>query len=642
MHTGKKSILSVSLAVFFLVFMGCPTSCLSQGKIDSLLFRLAAHPQPDTVRVRILSQLGNSYIHGSVDSLRMIGLELVRTAGIAKSDEGLFNGKMHIGISYLRQQADVAKGLIAFSEGYEIARRHPEPSWRKYESMALMNIAGYYYTENNQVMARLYQNKAKQTFEILKDTGRIIDSYRSIGMSFHDQGVLDSAIQSYQAGLKLAIRVPDKNRIGLLYGDLGGIYYDKKEFNQALNCFKYCQDDANLSDNPGYHIGILKGLGNVYTALGSWDKARRCLFQALQMSEKINESESIDILESLSRFYEHSGKPDSALYFYKKYMNSREEQLNGEKRSELSKLETQFRVKENEQENLTLRKEAQLTAWREKVYLWGLILACLVAVVIGWLLWELRKTVKVIDGQKKQLNHNNAILQETIRDKRFFVSLLAHDLRSPFAVIRMGIGELRERLAQTAATEQALFESLEQSSDKVNDMIRKIIEVENVDETILEANSEILDARPLIAQAIQDYKEEAGAKEIRVESKLSGELLSVKANAELLKRVLGNLILNSIKYSPKGTQILIIAGKTGPWVDLTVLDEGPGFSPGQESMIFQKYYRTGGTKTTSLGLGLYLVKQYIQFLGGEITARNRARNGAEVAIKIPYIIHQTF
>ncbi len=104
----------------------------------------------------------------------------------------------------------------------------------------------------------------------------------------------------------------------------------------------------------------------------------------------------------------------------------------------------------------------------------------------------------------------------------------------------------------------------------------------------------------------------------------------------LVEQVLINLLDNAIKYTPEGSPIEISASVEDGAVRVTVADRGPGFAPGEEARIFEKFYRGQDAGTRSgAGLGLAIARGIVEAHGGRITAEPRPGGGALFRFTLP-------
>jgi two-component system sensor histidine kinase KdpD len=122
---------------------------------------------------------------------------------------------------------------------------------------------------------------------------------------------------------------------------------------------------------------------------------------------------------------------------------------------------------------------------------------------------------------------------------------------------------------------------------------------------------------------------------------MEAALPDVLADPIQLELVVTNLLENAIKYAPAGTPIDVGTQVDGAQIKLWVADRGPGFPPGDEERIFEKFYRAGSPahKPGGSGLGLAIAKGIVEAHGGWITAENRPGGGALVTLSLPVITH---
>src|SRR5213078_1318057 len=103
----------------------------------------------------------------------------------------------------------------------------------------------------------------------------------------------------------------------------------------------------------------------------------------------------------------------------------------------------------------------------------------------------------------------------------------------------------------------------------------------------------------------------------------------------LMEQGLNNLLLNAATHTPPGTPIEVRARVEGKEVTLTVADRGPGLAANELERVFDAFHRGPGAEPGGTGLGLPIVKGFIEAQGGQVIATNRAGGGAEFAIRLP-------
>jgi two-component system sensor histidine kinase KdpD len=138
----------------------------------------------------------------------------------------------------------------------------------------------------------------------------------------------------------------------------------------------------------------------------------------------------------------------------------------------------------------------------------------------------------------------------------------------------------------------------------------------------------------VVGSALARVEKRLGAR--RVDIDLPPDLPLVPLDPLLIEQVLINLLDNAVKYTPEGSPIEISASVEDRTACVTVADRGPGFAPGEETRVFDKFYRgeQAGTRSGA-GLGLAIARGIVEAHGGRITAAPRPGGGALFRFTLP-------
>ena len=120
-----------------------------------------------------------------------------------------------------------------------------------------------------------------------------------------------------------------------------------------------------------------------------------------------------------------------------------------------------------------------------------------------------------------------------------------------------------------------------------------------------------------------------------IETRIPEDLPLIFVDAVLIQQVLVNLLENAAKHTAEGTPIELAAEACGDAITLEVRDRGPGFAPGEEQRIFEKFYRGRSDGPHGAGLGLAICRAIAEVHRGTIEAINRAGGGAIFRIRLP-------
>jgi signal transduction histidine kinase len=210
---------------------------------------------------------------------------------------------------------------------------------------------------------------------------------------------------------------------------------------------------------------------------------------------------------------------------------------------------------------------------------------------------------------------------------------VAHDLRTPLTRLQ-GSAELALQQENPAQIKEALADAVEEA-DRVNAMLRTIMDISEVQAGALKLDVETFPLAPLIAGLADLYDDVAQEKNITVSAAIDPAGL-VTADRNRLQLLLSNLLDNAIKYTPEGGRVEIGATFDPGAARITVRDTGIGIAPEDLPRIWERLYR--GDKSRSqrgLGLGLSLVKAFVEAHGGTVAAAAVPEGGSLFTVTLP-------
>ena len=226
---------------------------------------------------------------------------------------------------------------------------------------------------------------------------------------------------------------------------------------------------------------------------------------------------------------------------------------------------------------------------------------------------------------------------ETERLRATLLSSISHDLRTPLASIIGAVTALRSADASYGPEARSeLTGTILDEAERLNRFVGNLLDITRLEAGTLEFKRQAINAAELVETALRRARRILAQHRLAVE--IPAELPLVEADAALVEQALFNLLDNAAKYAPPGSLITIRAAATDDQVNLEVMDEGPGIPPGQIDWIFGKFHRAmeGDGRPPGTGLGLAICRGFIEGLGGQIEAMNRAdRSGARFVITLP-------
>lgn len=221
-----------------------------------------------------------------------------------------------------------------------------------------------------------------------------------------------------------------------------------------------------------------------------------------------------------------------------------------------------------------------------------------------------------------------------------FISTVSHELRTPITAIRGYLYFIFDdsRRVIDDVTKKDL-ENIRFSSDLLSKLVDDILEVARLEQGKVKLVLDSVDIKPVINEVISELKIKAQEKKLKVIYQESGILPNVLADVIRLKQILINLIDNAIKYTPQG-QIIItsIFDDKDKKIKIKVADTGLGMSAKVREGLFQKFYRIRTKETADIsgtGLGLWITKNLVERMGGEIYVDSIEGTGSVFTVILP-------
>ncbi len=219
-----------------------------------------------------------------------------------------------------------------------------------------------------------------------------------------------------------------------------------------------------------------------------------------------------------------------------------------------------------------------------------------------------------------------------------FVSLAAHELRTPITALRGYIELFEDELGPGLDAEQKQFmykmtASAAQLATFVNNIL-SAVKIENEQMTVHLQEENWLET---IKGAAQDFALRAAVRNRKLLLKMPQQMPTVAADRVSIYEVLSNLIDNAIKYSPDGGQIIVSTYEKDGMIETTVQDFGIGIPESVIGKLFDKFYRSHRSRENvgGTGLGLYLSKAIVEGHGGNIWVRSTEGQGATFGFDLP-------
>ncbi len=239
--------------------------------------------------------------------------------------------------------------------------------------------------------------------------------------------------------------------------------------------------------------------------------------------------------------------------------------------------------------------------------------------------------------QLAEAAHISKVQAEAEKLRSSLLSAVSHDLRTPLAVITGASSSLLDSessATQTSAARHDLLQTIYDESDRLNRLVGNLLDITRLESGAVRVNKQWQPVEEIVGSALRRL--DSLLKSFPASVSLPADLPMVKVDGVLIEQVLINLIENAAKYCAPHTPIDISATARNSQVIIEVADRGPGLAAGEESRVFDKFFRgSAAGNQRGAGLGLAICRSIVEVHGGRMSAENRAGGGAVFRFTIP-------
>jgi signal transduction histidine kinase len=215
-----------------------------------------------------------------------------------------------------------------------------------------------------------------------------------------------------------------------------------------------------------------------------------------------------------------------------------------------------------------------------------------------------------------------------------FLGLVSHDLRDLLSAIVMSTEIITKDSSQPG--ERILSETgrIQRNAARMNRLISDLVDIASIDAGRLAVVPARDDLGALITEAVDAFRDSAAVKAIRIEAFAAGAAVAVFDHARVFQ-VVSNLLLNAIKFTPRGGSISVFCEEAEGLWQCSVSDTGPGISAAHVKSIFDRFSQGDQPDRRGLGLGLFISKCIVEAHGGQIWADSTLGQGTRVSFTLP-------
>jgi two-component system phosphate regulon sensor histidine kinase PhoR len=234
--------------------------------------------------------------------------------------------------------------------------------------------------------------------------------------------------------------------------------------------------------------------------------------------------------------------------------------------------------------------------------------------------------------------HDLTRLRQLEAVRQEFVANVSHELRTPLSLIKSAAETLIDGGKNDPAVTSRFLEIIDKHANRLTLLIDDLLLLARLDSGRVQLQLQAVSLRQAAQEALDDAALIARARGVTLENRVEKDVIA-EADPDRLRQVLANLIDNAIKYGRSEGHVTLTGRRlTGPRVELTVRDDGPGIPSEAKQRIFERFYRVDKARSREqggTGLGLAIVKNVVQAHKGDVRVESAPGAGTEFFITLP-------
>lgn len=497
--------------------------------------------------------------------------------------------------------------------------------------IAYSNIGLTYLNLKNTDKAMSFFKSANKIF--VRDNRHIETAItsRNIGHLYVMKNKLDSAKIYYDLAYKCLKKIKDPNAESRYFSFMGHIYQKKGDSDKAIKSFNRSIDKfPKNGGNNTLLFSVNSSLYDIYFSKASNSKdnnnyIKHCILHGKEIESIANKLKSIkmtfEATQKLYKSYLKTNNTSEALKYAQKYIAAKDSLFNKQKHTTISNLNTKYETEKKEQQIDYQKKQIYLNEEMiksEKTINNFLIIGFIIILVLSLIIYY-------NFTQKRKANQK---LKELDSFKEDMTKMMVHDLKNPLSTILN---------ADMASDSSHSFELIKNSGYKMMNLVQNILDVYKYENSEMQLNKENISAYNVAHRALNEVEFNATLKSIKLEKTIDKNIF-IKADNEILHRVIANILSNAVKFSPSNNQITIKANIDNDQLKIEIHNNGSYISTENLSAIFDRFAQIEKKKQgklNSTGLGLTFCKIAIEAHNGKIGVKSDKVTGTTFWFTIP-------
>lgn len=450
-------------------------------------------------------------------------------------------------------------------------------------------------------------------------------NWANLGSISMSRNQYDSAYLFFARSLEHNEKAGSKLGIALCHIHFGNVHEHRSEYTEAYKEYKIAYELLKSTSDKWNWLKACTALSNIYLRRHNPSEACRVLDEGVATALEIRSFEHLETLHRhYSQYYEQLGRCNDALRETKLSMQYRDSLLMVQDESNVYETRVRYERDKKAHEIAELNKQNELQI-RSKhlIAITSGIILLLTLTALGFLAYALRMK-----------SRTQQVMQKMERTRQNFFTNVTHEFRTPLTII-LGLTENLHRKTPNAETRSEM-EVIARQGNNLLELVNQLLDISKVRSEVGAAEWRTGDAVAYLRMIIENHRTYARQRLIDLEFTPSEVSITVDFIPAYLRKIVRNLLSNAIKFTPRGGRIFVTAARERQRLIVTVADTGIGITPQDLPHIFDTFYQ-GNNPSADMGtgIGLSLVRQMTEAMGGTVTVRSAPDKGTVFTITLP-------
>lgn len=497
---------------------------------------------------------------------------------------------------------------------------------KKNRVVSLNGIGNIHLTlDNREAADSVFRLALAGERELGSDLGQAIN-YANLGAIFEARGMTDSARAYYRYSMERNQAIKSVLGISLCHTYFGHLFEKEGKWDEALKEYRQAYDLMTNSSDRWHWLESCLALARINISKGDLQAAETYLQRAEATAETIKSWEHMSVIHHLNyQRHEKQGDCRRALDSYILSHAYADSVKNNENMNHIQNLRVNYEKEKSSRELMLIRENYEMERRSKNIFLIAsLLILVLMAVAAGFLYYAVRMK-----------SRNQQVMRHMVKVRNSFFTNITHEFRTPLTVI-LGLSRQLQKQKLDEKEKNDYLRTIICQGNNLLRLVNQLLDISKVKSEVEEPDWRMGNIIAYTSMIMENFRIYARQKCIELHFAPAEMDITMDFVPGYFRKIISNILSNAIKYTSKGGQVYVTVARKNNKLIIRVADTGKGMSAEELPHIFDTFYQGESHRgEMGTGIGLSLVKQMTEGMGGEITVKSAEGEGSVFTVTLP-------